>query len=512
MRETLQRNSERGTGPQVIPSTSPSEEEFQELSGGYDLAMITAEAHCDLETPVSGFLKLDDGGPCFILESAEKGERWGRYSFLGFEPMATLELRDGSLSITGDGFTGEVPDDPVRGLFDLVEGRSVFMPQEAAPFGGGAVGYFGYDVLPHLEKVQLQEAHGGPPSMSFMLPRKVVAFDHLKSRMRLGVFTGVPERAGERRKRHAEARLELAAMIECLEGDVSSSRLQERKAGPSDDFSGVSCNMPAGSYERMVERAREYIHRGDAFQVVLSQRFDVPFGGDPFAIYRRLRSENPSPYMFYLRLPGVCLVGSSPEPMVTNRAGRAVIRPIAGTRRRGEDTTEDEMLAAELIADEKERAEHVMLVDLARNDLGRVCRPGTVEVSTFMQIERYSHVMHIVSEVSGELRPGKGNYDLLRATFPAGTVSGAPKVRACQIIDELEGEARGPYAGAIGYLSFTGDMDTCIAIRTVVVRGGTASVQAGAGVVADSIPEREHAESRDKARALVRAVRAAGGA
>jgi anthranilate synthase component 1 len=276
------------------------------------------------------------------------------------------------------------------------------------------------------------------------------------------------------------------------------------------DFDSFESNVTREEFEEMVAKAREYILEGDAYQVVVSQRFKTAFSGDPLSVYRLLRSENPSPYMFYLELPGLHLVGSSPEPLVTNRGGRAVIRPIAGTRPRGSDGPADSRLAGDLLEDPKEKAEHIMLVDLARNDLGRVCRPGTVKVTRLMQVEKYSHVMHMVSEVEGHLKEGCGNCDLLKAAFPAGTVSGAPKIRACEIIEELEGEGRGPYAGAIGYLSYSGDMDTCITIRTALIREGSATVQAGAGIVADSIPGEEWRETRDKAQALIRAIGIAG--
>jgi anthranilate synthase component 1 len=338
-----------------------------------------------------------------------------------------------------------------------------------------------------------------------------VVFDHLRSRVLLGVLSEVPGDTDEGTRSHREAAGELAMMVAQLETPLPAGLGQAIGRPGRSDFSGACSNMSRETYERAVEEAREHIMAGDAFQIVISQRFTLPFEGDPLAIYRFLRSENPSPYMFYLELPEMCLVGSSPEPMVTNRGGTAVIKPIAGTRPRGADEREDARLAGELKEDPKERAEHVMLVDLARNDLGRVCRAGTVEVTSLMEVEMYSHVMHMVSRVEGELKEGMGNHELFKASFPAGTVSGAPKVRACQIIDELETERRGPYAGAVGYLSYTGDMDTCIAIRTAVVEEGKAWVQAGAGIVADSVPSREWEETRIKARALIRAVKAAGG-
>ncbi|MBU4175069.1 MAG: anthranilate synthase component I [Actinobacteria bacterium] len=504
---TVSRVSDRETGLAV----SPGRQEFLSLAGAYDLAMVTTEMSCDLETPISTFIKLKGDRPCFLLESAERGRSWGRYSILGFNPARTVRTMDGSLLVSDGRGEKKLPGNPVENLFRLVDGSRVFLPDESAPFGGGAVGYFAYDVIPYIEKVALSGEATGLPEMMFIFPRQVVVFDHLRSRVLLGVLSEVPGDPDEGARSHREAADELAMMVARLETPLPAGLGQAIGRPGGSDFSGACCNMSRESYEQAVEEAREHIMAGDAFQIVISQRFTLPFQGDPLAIYRFLRSENPSPYMFYLELPEMCLVGSSPEPMVTNRGGTAVIKPIAGTRPRGADEQEDARLAGELKEDPKERAEHVMLVDLARNDLGRVCRAGTVEVTSLMEVEMYSHVMHMVSRVEGELKEGMGNHELFKASFPAGTVSGAPKVRACQIIDEMETERRGPYAGAVGYLSYTGDMDTCIAIRTVVVEGGKAWVQAGAGIVADSVPSREWEETRSKARALIRAVKAAGG-
>lgn len=487
----------------------PGLEQLESAREEYDLAMVTLEARSDLETPVSAFMKLKGEGPGFVLESAEKGETWGRYSFLGFEDMVLARAHGGTLSVV-DG-RGEVvlEGDPVKGLFEYIEGTRVLLPGLPVPFAGGAVGYFGYDIITYLDKVELSGEAGRLPQMMFMVPRRMVVFDHLFSKMYLGVLLELSGETGDIGGNYREAAGELTRMYDRLHSPLDGIEPLAVDS-TSVDLESIECNMNRPGFEGMVDRAREYIGEGDAFQIVVSQRYSIPLESEPFSIYRCLRSENPSTYMFYLDLPGVCLIGSSPEPMVTNRGGSAVIRPIAGTRPRGSSEEDDEILAAELISDPKERAEHIMLVDLARNDLGRVCAPGTVKVTRMLEVERYSHVMHLVSQVEGVLSEGMGNYELLRASFPAGTVSGAPKVRACQIIDELEPDRRGVYAGAVGYLSYTGDMDTCIAIRTVVVEDGSASVQAGAGIVADSVPADEWAESRYKALALVRAVKAAG--
>jgi anthranilate synthase component I len=502
---------------------SPTLVEFTRLRGACEMAMVTTEVSSDLHTPVSAFMRLDDGGPSFLLESAESDKMWGRYSFLGFEPRLTAGSREGTLTIVEGGTAREVRGNPVRGLVSLVEDCRVHVPDDDMPFSGGAVGFFGYEVIKYLEKVH---ASGHPvssvPELMFMLPGRLVAFDHLRSRIRLCTLAALPDRLEDCRASYAAAVAELEEMMVRLQMPLLQRAGLDLAPPPGPTgppagnmkdarAPGADANMTGEDFERMVSRAREYILAGDAFQVVVSARFGLRFGGDPLSIYRYLRAENPSPYMFYIRFPGLALVGSSPEPMVTNRGGRAVIRPIAGTRPRGATSVEDAALADELAADPKEKAEHIMLVDLARNDLGRVCVPGTIRVTRLMEVENYSHVMHMVSEVSGTLRPGQGNYELLRAAFPAGTVSGAPKVRACEIIDELEPEGRGPYAGAIGYLGYSGDMDTCIAIRTALVAGGVASVQAGAGIVADSVPESEWNEALNKAGALVRAIRAAGG-
>ncbi len=501
---------------------SPTLEEFTRLRASHRMAIVTTEVSSDLHTPVSAFMKLDNGGSCFLLESAESDKMWGRYSFLGFEPRLTASSRDGTLTVVDGGDVREVQGNPVRALVSLVEDGGVYVPDEDMPFNGGAVGFLGFEVIKHLEKV---EASGHPmalPELMFMFPGRLVAFDHLRSRIRLCTLAALPEGLEDCRASYAAAVSELQEMMVRLQmplptgahldlGPASGATGPQAGDVKNGGTPGADTNMTGKDFERMVARAREYILAGDAFQIVVSARFGLRFDGDPLSIYRYLRAENPSPYMFYIRFPGLALVGSSPEPMVTNRGGRALIRPIAGTRPRGATSAEDAALANELMADPKEKAEHIMLVDLARNDLGRVCASGTVRVTRLMEVENYSHVMHMVSEVSGTLRPGQGNYDLLRAAFPAGTVSGAPKVRACEIIEELEPEGRGPYAGAIGYLGYSGDMDTCIAIRTALVAGGLASVQAGAGIVADSVPEREWNEALSKASAVVRAVRAAGG-
>jgi len=493
---------------------SPTREEFGRLGDEYNLAVMWAEVSSDLETPISAFMKLRDTRPCFLLESAESDEMWGRYSFLGFDPGAVARLEGSQLVVTYADREETIDGDPVRGLFELVESASVFVPESRSemPFTFGAVGYFGYGLLPYLEKVKLAYRPSDVPEMLFMFPRSLVMFDHLRSRIRLCALVETGGGHEARAREYESGISKIASMAQRLSERLPTGMAMELPDTGFDgsEFEGVECNVTRGRFESMVSQAREHILAGDAFQVVVSQRFSFEFSTDALSVYRQLRAGNPSPYMFYLELPDVTLAGSSPEPMVTSRGRKATIRPIAGTRPRGADAVGDTRLAEELKADGKERAEHIMLVDLARNDLGRVCEPGSVRVTSLMETEKYSHVMHMVSEVEGTLRERNGNYDLLRASFPAGTVSGAPKVRACEIIDSLEPDARGPYAGAIGYLSYSGDMDTCIAIRTAVIRDGQAHVQAGAGIVADSQPESEYFETMNKARAVVKAVRSAG--
>ncbi|MBC7229671.1 MAG: anthranilate synthase component I [Actinobacteria bacterium] len=491
----------------------PSEEEFVSLARSHRVVTVSRTVSADTETPVTAFLKLARGEHAFLLESAEGGERWGRYSFIGREPQMVMSFREGALELPrGKGSPLEGVN-PVSYLCELMAGFGSAWCGEELPFAGGAVGYLAYDLLPYLENIELH-ARGGldVPEMMFMLTRCCAAFDHLTGRLILLCNVHVEEggRDDVLREEYRRAISDLESMARDLgAGPPHRGAAEVYFLSEEADFNDASCNFSRAEYEAAVERAREYIHAGEAFQVVPSQRFTVPLRCSPFSVYRSLRSENPSPYMFFLRFGDLYLIGSSPEPMVRRRGDRVVIRPIAGTRPRGATPDEDRRLEEELLRDEKEQAEHVMLVDLARNDLGRVCAPGSVRVERMMEVERFSHVMHLVSEVSGRLRPGCGNFELLRATFPAGTVSGAPKVRACQIIDELEKDRRGPYAGAVGYISYGGDLDTCIAIRTIVARGGLAHVQAGGGVVADSVPAREYEESRNKARALLRAIRLA---
>ncbi len=474
---------------------------------GYGQAPLVHSYVADCETPVSAFLKLRDEGPSFLLESAEQGQRVGRYSMLGFRPQAVIRGEGGRLvERRASGEERELDaGDPFGAIEDAVRAIRMARPREPLAFWGGAIGYFGYDLVRTVERLPNEPPDDrGIPDLTLMLTGPVVAFDHL--RRTLSIVVPCPlDPSVDPAPAFDEALASVRRVREILGGPVPTSVPRERPP----ELGGVTSNMPPGDFEAAVERCREYIFAGDAFQVVPSQRFSTPLDMDPFAVYRGLRAVNPSPYMFFLDLGDVVLAGSSPETLVKVQDGLVEMHPIAGSRPRGRDEEDDERLRHELLADPKERAEHIMLVDLGRNDLGRVSELGSVRVTNLMDVQPYSHVMHIESKVVGRLAPGLRASDALRATFPAGTLSGAPKVRAMEIIDELEPTKRGPYGGAVGHLGWGGDLDTCITIRTLVFRNGVAHVQAGAGVVADSVPAREHEETEAKAAALFRAIEVA---
>ena len=492
----------------------PDPDEFARLAAEHSVVPVWAEILADLETPVSAFLKLVGDGPGFLLESVEHGERWSRFSFVGRDPVATIVARDGSLEVSGS-LGADIPTDSgvLAAIEALLAAHSTPVIDGLPPLHGGMMGYLGYDVVREVERLpNLPHDDHGMPDAVMSIIGSLAAFDHWRQRISLieSVMTrderGRPlppdELAMARDLAIAavhEAAAALAAPLgyEPVEPPLTGERAESLRS-----------SMPDGRYRQAVEVAKEHIRAGDIFQVVLSQRFDVRLDADPFDVYRVLRQINPSPYMYFLRHDEATLVGSSPEPMVQLRGRQVISRPIAGTRRRGSDDDHDRRLAAELLEHPKERAEHVMLVDLARNDIGRVCEFGSVHPDELMTLERYSHVMHLTSQVSGTLRPGLGPIDVLRATLPAGTVSGAPKVRAMEIIDSLEPYKRGPYAGVVGYLDWSGNLDTAICIRTMFVRadGATASLQAGAGIVADSDPADEDLECHNKAAALLAAI------
>jgi anthranilate synthase component 1 len=491
----------------------PTREEFRALAERYSVVPVWQELLADLTTPVAAFCRVVGDEPGFLLESVEHGERWGRWSFIGRRPTATMVARGVHLEVTGDLPAG-VPRD--RGILAAVEAvlDAYRSPPPAAlaalaglpPLHGGMVGYLGYDVVREIERLpHVPPDELGHPDAVVSVIGQLAAYDHWRQRVTLIDSVPLPEGATDLDRRYDEAVARLGQMAE-----DGSRTLAEPLVEPplrEDEVPAVRRRTSPDQYARAVEAAKEHILAGDAFQVVLAQRFDLDLDAEPFDLYRALRQVNPSPYMYFLHHEEVDVIGSSPEPMVQLLDGRVISRPIAGTRRRGRTEEEDRRMAAELSEHPKEIAEHIMLVDLARNDVGRVVSFGTEQVDELLTLERYSHVMHLTSQVSGTLRPGLGPIDVLRATLPAGTVSGAPKVRAMEIIDDLEPAKRGAYAGIVGYLDFSGNVDTAIAIRTMLVGpDGRASVTAGAGVVADSDPAQEDLECRNKAAALLAAV------
>jgi len=466
----------------------PTLEEVRQLKKYGNLVPVYREIQADLETPVSAFLKIAHGNYSFLLESVEGGEHLARYSFIGTEPSLVLKTENKN-SV-----------DPLR----LVEKEfSQFHPVPIVGlprFHGGMVGYLSYEVARYFEKLPSPDHDSLElPESTLMLADTLLIFDHLTHKIKVVSHAHLD---GDIETAYLDTTHKIDNLVNRLDQPISSETSQNIPSTTS----LISSNVSREEFEAKVSQAKEYIYAGDVIQVVLSQRLARHTNATPFAIYRALRSINPSPYMYYLHLGDLHVIGASPELLVRVEDGVASTHPIAGTRPRGKDATEDLALEEELKSDEKERAEHIMLVDLGRNDIGRISEPGTVEVPQLMDVERYSHVMHLVSHVQGRLRAGLSQFDALRACFPAGTVSGAPKIRAMEIIAELEREKRGPYAGAVGYFDFSGNLDTAITIRTIVIKDGIAYIQAGCGIVADSIPEREYQESLSKAQALLTAI------
>lgn len=465
----------------------PTLEEIKKLQGKGKLAAVSRELMADLETPVSAFLKIQRGGPSFLLESVEGGQRMARYSFLGTEPSRVI-IAD-----------ADSENDPLTAVELALRDRYIAPQPELPRFSGGAVGYLSYEASGRFEKLPSPEADSlGLPEAMFMLTDTFLVFDHVSHRIK--VISLMPLE-GDLEKSYQAATDHIEEMCRRL-----NAPLAQKSKSKSQSAAEFTSSVTKDAFKASVAAIKEDIAAGEAIQVVLSQRLSRPTMAAPFDIYRSLRSINPSPYMFFLDFGGFQIIGASPEILVRVEDGEVVTRPLAGTRKRGITPEEDMALAAELKADPKECAEHIMLVDLGRNDIGRVAEPGTVNVSDLMNVERYSHVMHLVSHVKGKLKKNLTAYDALRATFPAGTVSGAPKMRAMQIIAEHEPEKRGPYAGAVGYFSYNGNMDMAIAIRTMLTKDGNAYVQAGAGIVYDSQPEAEYYETLNKAQALFKAV------
>jgi len=481
----------------------PGREEFLQAVKQDAVVSVVKELPSDVITPVDAYYAT---GASYLLESVEKGVVIGRYSFLGIDPVIRLEIRGRECVMHEHGakkvFTH---DDPLRKVGEILHARPFIGEGELSPFPGGAVGYIGYEYIRKWEKIpeQVSKPGLGLPESVFMITRYNLVFDNLKHTLKIvcNVWTG------DNLQRDYDAAIQ---GIEAIAAKLKKQGRSNPEISERPCVGEISSSYSKNDFEKAVIEIKELITRGEAIQVVLSQRMGADYSGDPFLIFRALRTINPSPYMFFLDFGEFVILGASPEVMVKVENNRALLRPIAGTRPRGKNGAEDTRLKNDLLADEKERAEHIMLVDLARNDLGRIAKPGTVSISRMMEVEMYSHVMHIVSEVTAEITEGMGVFDVIKATFPAGTVSGAPKVRAMEIIEELEPVQRGPYAGLVGYLSYTGSFDSCITIRSMVCLDKKVYLQAGAGIVYDSVPEREYEETLNKARALFTACAAGG--
>ncbi|MXW44326.1 MAG: anthranilate synthase component I [Candidatus Dadabacteria bacterium] len=486
---------------------SPSYEQFLENLEHGNLVPVWEEVLADYDTPVSVFRKIDSPGYSFLFESVEGGDKWARYSFLGTEPSVVFRSKGQSIEIMySDGETETFTGDPILALRDLLSRYRPVSSEELPRFHGGAVGYFGYDIIRFIEDIP----DTSPDELKvwdsvYMVMDTVLAFDNVTSKIKIISNAYVPD-IKNAREEYEKSLTKIAELKSRLRNSLSERFTNGIPQDVGEEKFKIESNFEPAHFKDAVLRTKEYIKSGDIIQAVISQRWKTDLRVDPFDLYRALRILNPSPYMFFLRMGDEILTGSSPEVMVRVEGERIASRPIAGTRPRGKTVSEDEGLAAELIADPKERAEHIMLVDLARNDLGRVSNTGSVKVDDFMIVERYSHVMHIVSNVTALIAEGVDAFDVIKATFPAGTLSGAPKVRAMEIIEETEPTTRGAYGGCVCYFSFSGNMDSCITIRTFVIKDGKIYIQAGAGIVADSDPETEYQETVNKVKALVNSV------
>jgi anthranilate synthase component 1 len=492
-------------------SYKPSLKQFIAKARQGNLIPVYREILADTETPVSAFKKIDQGQYSYLLESVEGGEKWARYCFLGTQPMLVMQSKGRRVKLIKNGHQESFEtDNPLQVLKELMARYQPVNVEGLPRFFGGAVGYIGYDMVRFFENLPDSCTDDMDlPDAVFIFTDTILIFDNVS--LTIKVVSNVHLDGSQNLEEAYQQALQRIddLIVRLRKPDITCSLLG--KAAPSSELKlKFSSNISRAQYIEIVNRAKEYIRAGDILQVVPSQRLSTSLTVPAFDIYRALRSINPSPYMFYLKLDDITVVGSSPEVLVRTEDGQIELRPIAGTRPRGQDELEDNRLEQDLLCDEKERAEHLMLVDLGRNDVGRVAEVGSVEVTEFMVVERYSHVMHLVSNVKGRLQKGKDAFDVLAVCFPAGTVSGAPKIRAMEIIDELEPTRRGLYAGAIGYFSFSGNMDTCITIRTIVIKDKVAYVQAGGGIVADSVPEGEYQETLNKAQALLRAIEMAG--
>lgn len=490
----------------------PSIKEFIKLSKSANIIPVYKEISADLDTPVSAFLKIKKGDYAFLLESVEGKEKIARYSFLGSNPALIFRSKARNIQIIypvrGSKRSFVTRKDPLEEIKKIMQDFKAAHIKELPRFCGGLVGFMGYDAVRFFEDLPDKNPDDLKIADSiFILTDNILVFDHINHTIKVIVNIILPAHKKLPKIKKTQIYYQALKKIESIRDELKKPLIEKMKQDKTGKHSiKITSNFKKEEFCKIVNKAKGYIKKGDIIQAVLSQRFKIKIGKEPFDIYRDLRSLNPSPYMFFLKLKEVTLIGSSPEMLVRCEDGIARTRPIAGTRPRGKTEKEDRQLEKELLNDKKERAEHLMLVDLGRNDLGRVCKKGEVKVSEFMTIERYSHVMHIVSEVEGILDKKYDIYDVLRACFPAGTVSGSPKIRAMEIIDELENLRRGPYAGCVGYFSFSHNMDTCITLRTVIIKEGIAYIQAGAGIVADSVPKNEYLESINKAKALIEAI------
>jgi anthranilate synthase component 1 len=485
----------------------PTFKKFAELAGKGNLIPLYREILADMETPVITLKKLRDRGHVFLFESVEGGEKWGRYTFIGADPHTIIRVKGDDITVQeGDAVSRHRHEgDPLRYLRDIMKRYKPVAVEGLPRFYGGAVGFFAYDMVRYFERLPCDvtdDLH--IEDAVFLLTDTMIIFDNIRHTIKVVACALVDEGMDLKAVYNQKTR-QIDAMIDLINVPLEPVVHDQ----PKEDVGDLRSNMTPDAFKDMVKRAKEYIVSGDAIQIVLSQRFEKENGLDSTDLYRALRYINPSPYLFYLKLDDCTLIGSSPEVMVRLEEKQVELRPIAGTRPRGKTEQEDRELAAELLNDPKEKAEHIMLVDLGRNDLGRIARIGTVQVNQLMIVERYSHVMHLVSNIQAQLSEGKDCFDVLKATFPAGTLSGAPKIRAMEIIDELERVRRGPYGGAVGYFSYTGNMDFCITIRTMVVKNGKIFIQVGAGIVADSDPEKEYEETLNKAGGMMQAIKLA---
>lgn len=484
------------------PSHSPSFEAFREKAGTCNIVPVFRDILADTDTPVSAFMKINDGKDAFLLESVEGGEKWGRYSFLGASARKVIRSKGRSIEVVEGGTITRTEGDPIEAIKALMSAFRPAMLEGAPRFFGGAIGYMGYDIVRHVEKLpDISPRLLGLHDIYLIFTDTFLVFDNVEHRIKV-VANAYIDETTDLDAAYSGAVSRIDALVDRLRGGLPARKPATHETAPLK----ITSNFKKEEFLKAVEKVKEYIVDGDIFQCVLSQRFSTPVTADPFDVYRALRVINPSPYMFYLKLGEATLVGSSPEILVRVEGEHVNVKPIAGTRKRGHDETEDLSLEKDLLADPKELSEHIMLVDLGRNDIGRVARAGTVEVDELMSVERYSHVMHIVSNVRGLMKKGMGSFEALKACFPAGTLTGAPKVRAMEIIEELEPCKREVYGGCVGYFDFSGNMDMCIAIRTLVIKDSMIHMQAGAGIVADSVPEKEFEETENKARGMLKAV------